>query len=331
MSDTSSAFEAVEQLLRERDAVHGWLARLDAVGTATPEGVRTKVRADYERRLADLTNGLREHADTIAARLADDRAEHADLEQRATASRNALAEAELRHAVGEYSQVQFDGERTRHTSDLETFGLSIAAVADRIARLEAVEELTRRPVPREADSSVESPMPAGEAEDAAEVVEVSDASGTSATVSVGELASAETDALLSVFDEPPAAAPSRGPTTPGRNLGPLSFTPSGGGESPSPAPSGTPTVPPLGMPAAASSPPRFLRPGERLPVEAPPSPKPAPSPARSLLEEEIVATGPAPEPVAVPVSRTLRCGECGAMNKPLEWYCEKCGAELTAS
>jgi hypothetical protein len=50
-----------------------------------------------------------------------------------------------------------------------------------------------------------------------------------------------------------------------------------------------------------------------------------------LFSEEIVATGPAPDPVAAPVGRTLRCGECGAMNRPLEWYCEKCGAELTAA
>ena len=26
--------------------------------------------------------------------------------------------------------------------------------------------------------------------------------------------------------------------------------------------------------------------------------------------------------------RTLKCGECGTMNRPTEWYCERCGAEL---
>lgn len=28
--------------------------------------------------------------------------------------------------------------------------------------------------------------------------------------------------------------------------------------------------------------------------------------------------------------KTLRCNECGAMNYPTEWYCERCGAELAA-
>lgn len=28
--------------------------------------------------------------------------------------------------------------------------------------------------------------------------------------------------------------------------------------------------------------------------------------------------------------RSLKCGECGTMNLPTEWYCERCGAELAA-
>ena len=29
-------------------------------------------------------------------------------------------------------------------------------------------------------------------------------------------------------------------------------------------------------------------------------------------------------------AKTLKCGECGTMNRPTEWYCERCGAELAA-
>lgn len=28
--------------------------------------------------------------------------------------------------------------------------------------------------------------------------------------------------------------------------------------------------------------------------------------------------------------KTLKCGECGTLNRPTEWYCERCGAELAA-
>jgi hypothetical protein len=30
-------------------------------------------------------------------------------------------------------------------------------------------------------------------------------------------------------------------------------------------------------------------------------------------------------------AKTLKCGECGALNVPTEWYCEKCGSELAPS
>jgi len=29
-------------------------------------------------------------------------------------------------------------------------------------------------------------------------------------------------------------------------------------------------------------------------------------------------------------AKTLKCAECGAMNYPTEWYCERCGAELAS-
>jgi hypothetical protein len=28
--------------------------------------------------------------------------------------------------------------------------------------------------------------------------------------------------------------------------------------------------------------------------------------------------------------KTLKCQECGSMNYPTEWYCERCGGELAA-
>ena len=33
---------------------------------------------------------------------------------------------------------------------------------------------------------------------------------------------------------------------------------------------------------------------------------------------------------AANVAKTLKCGECGALNRPTEWYCDRCGAELAA-
>jgi hypothetical protein len=61
----------------------------------------------------------------------------------------------------------------------------------------------------------------------------------------------------------------------------------------------------------------------------PPPPPPPPAPVRSA-----VAT-PSATPVflkGMPTEqvKTLRCQECGTMNYPTEWYCERCGGELAA-
>ena len=50
---------------------------------------------------------------------------------------------------------------------------------------------------------------------------------------------------------------------------------------------------------------------------------------------ELAVTAPEETPEIVPkdddeVRKTLKCVECGVMNRPTEWYCESCGAELAA-
>ena len=37
-----------------------------------------------------------------------------------------------------------------------------------------------------------------------------------------------------------------------------------------------------------------------------------------------------PERPSQSIAKTLKCGECGSLNRPTEWYCERCGAELAA-
>lgn len=83
-----------------------------------------------------------------------------------------------------------------------------------------------------------------------------------------------------------------------------------------------------------------------------PTPKPAPKPAVEKLVETpppgpVIRSKPGEEPLAMHVTgsnpivlrssgvveqpKTLKCGECGSLNYPSEWYCERCGAELTAA
>jgi len=58
-----------------------------------------------------------------------------------------------------------------------------------------------------------------------------------------------------------------------------------------------------------------------------------------LVEKEIQEPNSALTPGSIPAFlkdvpteqiKTLKCQECGTMNYPTEWYCERCGGELAA-
>lgn len=55
---------------------------------------------------------------------------------------------------------------------------------------------------------------------------------------------------------------------------------------------------------------------------------------RSVTESDKGASVPSPATpragAATDQAKTLRCTECGTMNFPTEWYCERCGGELAA-
>jgi hypothetical protein len=55
----------------------------------------------------------------------------------------------------------------------------------------------------------------------------------------------------------------------------------------------------------------------------------APAPAAAPVEEPESALG-RPTPRSSQAIKTLKCQECGTLNYPTEWYCERCGGELAA-
>ncbi len=52
--------------------------------------------------------------------------------------------------------------------------------------------------------------------------------------------------------------------------------------------------------------------------------------ARRPAADEIVVSQDTPTEPTKAAAKTLKCDECGTMNLPTEWYCERCGAELAA-
>lgn len=71
------------------------------------------------------------------------------------------------------------------------------------------------------------------------------------------------------------------------------------------------------------------------------TPMPSPPPARDAFDDLAFLrsitdagsgspTSSTPKPTGSEPAKTLRCTECGTMNFPTEWYCERCGGELAA-
>jgi TolA-binding protein len=101
------SLDALNGLLKERQRYEEWLAALEEKRANTPESVYQRVQADYQTRLrevsgklAERAGELRENIDALALRLED-------ITRQENQQREARQEAELRAAVGEYTDKQW--------------------------------------------------------------------------------------------------------------------------------------------------------------------------------------------------------------------------------
>ena len=273
-TDTDNSIEA---LLGQRARYEEWLAKLDSAANKAPESVRHKVRADYEVRLRGVIERLRGHAATIAEELQRHQTAQAQLDGQRREAEEELAEAEVRHTVGEFGQDEW--RRISEESDRRLGGLreQLKTVGAEIARLVEVQGLI---------AATPKPAPPPVAE---EVIERSPPPP------------AQPPAAEPVAEAPPKppqrAAPPRGrEPEPAGAVDELAFLKSVADE---------------GKPAA-----------QRRPSN--PGPGTAPQASRAVE----TAAPPSSKSGAPGVAKTLKCGECGTLNRPTEWYCERCGAEL---
>ncbi|HEU5169291.1 MAG TPA: zinc finger Ran-binding domain-containing protein [Gemmatimonadales bacterium] len=316
---TTSTGAPIEALLQERARFQEWLARLDATAGAAPATVRDKVRGDYEGRLRRVMDELKSHSDTIRNELERHRASKGDLETRRSAAEEALAEARIRHAVGEYSDDEWRRLSEETSKALGALQAELSRVGAEIARLVEVQGLImERP---RAEPAIAAPQVAGMAAPMP--------SAASPSAAAAAVAAPPIDMLPDPTPDFAAAAGSPSPVEPVESL--LATAP----PHPPPAPSAAPRFVPKPTAEPARSRPAtsvdeltFLksvssdraggtasprRSGETLRPEAPPEPAPS-----------------APAGGAKNQAKTLKCGECGTLNRPTEWYCERCGAELAA-
>src|SRR3954471_8727824 len=101
------SLDALNGLLKERQRYEEWLTALEEKRAATSDAVYQRVQADYQARLREVSSKLaeragelRENIDALTLRLEE-------ISRQETQQREARQEAELRAAVGEYTDKQW--------------------------------------------------------------------------------------------------------------------------------------------------------------------------------------------------------------------------------
>lgn len=339
----NSPLDVVTALMQERSKFETWIATLEARRDATPKNVYERVRADYEKRLAAVLEELQSHAEELEAQAERYTARLAELMEQEQTRRDARAEAELRAHVGELSAEEWDSTAKEADEALAALAAEQAVIGADLNRVHDLLGAARaKPAAPAAPAAVPEPAPAPEAaEPAAHPSPV--------------------EAQAPVSQAPKAPVEARTPEQTGFDE--LAFLKS----VVSPLASQTPVRP---APSSAEAPPtRAERPAAPARPESGPqitqdqtdmlaeslqSRADRPSQERAYVREDaddaasgLVGRAQEPDrPYAANVSgnhpivlrpsgaveqpKTLKCGECGAMNYPTEWYCERCGAELAS-
>ena len=121
------SLDALNGLLKERQRYEEWLTALDQKRGATSEAVYERVQADYRARLREVSSKLAERAGELRESIDSLTMRLEEISRQELQQREARQEAELRAAVGEYTDKQWkeiggawDKELTRLVKEKNT-------------------------------------------------------------------------------------------------------------------------------------------------------------------------------------------------------------------
>ena len=323
----------IEGLLAERRKYEQWLVQLEQRKETTPSHVFVKVHRDYTARLTEAQHKLSSETGAVHA-LASELEESLKKQERQISERSdERAEAELRAAVGEFAGKEWDKLRGK----LDSAIAELTGERDGIQReLDTLRALLNEAAPAaggEAKRDIDdiaflrsvlgrsTPYSSG----AAPVVNdapVAERSPTAARVSV------PVERRPSVEIGTPIA---EAPTAPNTAPEPVVEAPRASAPAPrvSSASSARPSSANAAVTAAPSAPPRPSVPELFAMPEVPEEPS-GPRGTDDMKPSRPSGTFGQATPRTSEAVKSLKCQECGTLNYPTEWYCERCGGELAA-
>jgi len=276
--------QAIQQLLDERLKVLQWMDRLSGASQSAPQDVMERVRRDYQARLDAVARQLEGYQDELEQSLSKHESSREQLTGSESQARDKLAEAELRHQVGEFEDGRWTGLQSEITNELTTVRQKLDQAESEIQRLDEVLGLIKN----KPNTQVRKAIPLLE----------------------------PPPQIQPIMESVPALMPKP--------------------ETAEMIPPPPPTAPTL-EPAQASGPTKamdelaFLKSVTEDEQQGPAASKASGNASAPLpiAPERAETVQTRPERDSSP-KKTLKCGECGVMNFPTEWYCERCGAELAA-
>jgi len=101
------SLDALNGLLKERQRYEEWLAALEEKRASTPDSVYQRVQSDYQTRLREVSSKLAERAGELRESIDALTVRLEEISRQERQQREARQEAELRAAVGEYTDKQW--------------------------------------------------------------------------------------------------------------------------------------------------------------------------------------------------------------------------------
>ena len=277
-------------LLEERARYEKWIAQLLAKREQTPTNVYERVRTDYLSRLDGVMTQLRSKGEGLQVTATSLEQQVAALGTEESQRRDVRAEIELRAMVGEYSAERANSELSACDAELARLETERNTAAGELARLQEIL------------SAISEPSVGQQRASAAPATAASTPPSAAAPASrpLGAPTPIESDtteelAFLNSVVERGEPAKTPAAAAPAQPAAPVHLSDD--------IPIVT-SLEPAARPEPQVQPPQTLRQTAGTPQFL-----------KGLPNEQV---------------KTLKCQECGTMNYPTEWYCERCGGELAA-
>ena len=333
-----SRLDSLDALIAEKRKHEGYLEKLEGRKASTPEAVYSRLRDEYLTKLTDLQVRAHEEAETLAVNVREDEEAVAEIEERLTAATEERVEGELRAEVGEYEPKEW-------AKKLEVMNATINKIERELEARSATLERTKALLAEATSTTPVTPVRSSTPPTAAPATPARRGTPPVATSPVAEPPSAPRPAAAAPKDEgKPAPTPVKGgaPIAGGPSFDELAFLNSVVGRVSTPVK----VDPPAPMPRSSrpvaeikegpSAPPPIVPKVTADPAGAPNGGDSSKGPTRSTTSKITPQDDEPPSALGRPTPRTsqaiktLKCQECGTLNYPTEWYCERCGGELAA-